>query len=307
MTQGRPWGYLVLLVIGAAWGLSAPMIKLATEATFRPATIMLWQALVAVVVLGVVLGLTGRLQRLPLDARHLRLYVVVGLFGMALPSLASYSATTHLPAGVVSVIISLAPVFALPLALTLGTERFDARRMVGVGLGALAMVLLMAPQTSLPAPGLWVWVPVAALAPLFYAIEGAYVFGAGAVRATPLQVLWAGYAVSLMVAIPLALADGARVLPPAGAGLAMAGFLLAGLLGIGAYGGYLWLIRRAGAVFGALSTYAVTGMGVIWAMLLLGERYSVWVWAALALLVAGLSLVQPRSGAWRKEAEHGRI
>ena len=307
MTQGRPWGYLVLLVIGAAWGLSAPMIKLATEATFRPATIMLWQALVVGVVLGGVLGLTGRLQRLPLDARHLRLYVVVGLFGMALPSLASYSATTHLPAGVVSVIISLAPVFALPLALTLGTERFDARRMVGVGLGALAMVLLMAPQTSLPAPGLWVWVPVAALAPLFYAIEGAYVFGAGAVRATPLQVLWAGYAVSLMVAIPLALWDGARVLPPAGAGLAMAGFLLAGLLGIGAYGGYLWLIRRAGAVFGALSTYAVTGMGVIWAMLLLGERYSVWVWAALALLVAGLSLVQPRSGAWRKEAEHGRI
>ena len=32
-----------------------------------------------------------------------------------------------------------------------------------------------------------------------------------------------------------------------------------------------------------------------------------WMLAALALLVAGLSLVQPRSGAWRKEAEHGRI
>ena len=35
-------------------------------------------------------------------------------------------------------------------------------------------------------------------------------------------------------------------------------------------------------------------MGVIWAMLILDERYSLWVWGALALLFVGLFLVHPR-------------
>lgn len=306
MKIGRGLGYAVLLVIGAAWGLSAPMIKIATDASFPPVAIIVWQAGIAVLVLGLGLSLTGRLRGLPLDARHLRLYAVVGLFGMALPSWASYSATAFLPAGIISVVISLVPVFALPLALALGTERFEARRMAGVALGGLAMVLLIGPDASLPDPALWVWVPVAALAPFFYAVEGAYVFGAGAVRSSALQTLWAGYLVSLGGALPLALLDGVPLLPPAGAGVAMAAFVLAGLLGIGAYAGYLWLIQRTGAVFGAQVAYTVTGMGVLWAMLLLGERYSLWVWGALALLVAGLALVQPRGGL-RQERQDGRI
>jgi len=41
----------------------------------------------------------------------------------------------------------------------------------------------------------------------------------------------------------------------------------------------------------------VTGTGVIWAMVLLGESYSGWVWAALALMLCGLMLVQPRETA----------
>ena len=56
-----------------------------------------------------------------------------------------------------------------------------------------------------------------------------------------------------------------------------------------------WLVGRAGAVFGGQVAYLVTGFGVVWSMLLLGERYSGWVWAALALMLAGLALVQPRT------------
>jgi len=38
----------------------------------------------------------------------------------------------------------------------------------------------------------------------------------------------------------------------------------------------------------------VTGSGIVWAMLLLGERYSGWVWAALGAMMVGVLLVQPR-------------
>lgn len=289
--------YAALLVIGAAWGLSAPMIKIATGAGHAPTAILFWQALLSFLGLGAVLALSGRLRGMRWDLAHLRLYAVVGLFGMALPSLASYSATAHLPSGIVSIVISLVPVFALPMALVLGTERFVPRRLLGVGLGALAMVLLAAPGASLEAPGLWVWVPVAALAPFFYAVEGAYVHGTRVRDTGPFQMLWAGYLFSLLSAFTLNRLEGAPFLPPQGIDLAAGAFVLAGLAGIGAYAGYLMLLRHAGAVFGAQVAYTVTGSGILWAMAVLGERYSATVWLALGLLFLGLFLVQPRGRA----------
>ena len=52
--------------------------------------------------------------------------------------------------------------------------------------------------------------------------------------------------------------------------------------------------QKAGAVFAAQVSYLVTGTGLLWSMAILGERYSLWVWGALAVVFAGLFLVQPR-------------
>lgn len=61
------------------------------------------------------------------------------------------------------------------------------------------------------------------------------------------------------------------------------------------YSAYVWLAARAGSVFASQCSYIVTAAGLLWAMLLLGERFSPWVWAAVAVMLLGLSLVQPRS------------
>ncbi|KPQ06587.1 MAG: EamA-like transporter family [Rhodobacteraceae bacterium HLUCCA12] len=286
--------YLALLAIGGAWGMTTPLVKTATQAGHGALGIALWHGVMNIAVLSMVLAVTGRLRRLPLDRASLRLYTVVGLLGIALPQWASYSATTHLPAGITAIVVSLVPVFSLPLALTLGTERFSTRRLAGVALGALAIVMLVAPGASLPAPDLWVWVLVAVLAPLFYAFEGAFVARSPARAANPIQVIWSGSVVAVLALVPLVVAFGGLRAPLPGFGLAEAGIVLAGVLSMAAFAGYVALLRHAGAVFGAQVAYTVTGSGVIWAMVLLGERYSVWVWGALATLFLGLFLVQPR-------------
>lgn len=288
-------GYLGLLACGAAWGLTTPLIKTATQAGHGALGIALWQAGLNMVLLGAVLAATGKLRGMPVSGPALRLYAVFGLLGMALPSWASFTGTTHLPSGVMSIVIALVPIFALPLALALGTERFQARRLAGVVLGAAAVAILAAPGGALPEPGLWVWVLVGILAPFFYAIEGAWV-AASRVPAGPLQVLWGGSVVAVAVLIPLNLALGGPMLPgPVGQAEGL--IVVAGLLSLGAYAGYIGLLRRCGAVFGAQVGYVVTGSGVIWAMVLLGERYPPAVWVALALLFAGLTMVQPRPSA----------
>lgn len=60
------------------------------------------------------------------------------------------------------------------------------------------------------------------------------------------------------------------------------------------YATYVWLAATAGSVFAAQSSYLVTGAGMVWAMILLGERPSATVWLALAVMLAGVALVQPR-------------
>ena len=60
------------------------------------------------------------------------------------------------------------------------------------------------------------------------------------------------------------------------------------------YASFVWLAARAGSVFASQSAYFTTASGIVWAMLLLGERFSPWVWAAAGLMLCGLMLVSPR-------------
>lgn len=298
MSAARPGlaAYGGLLAVGAAWGLSTPLVKAATTMGHAALGIALFSAAFNVVVLGLFMAATGGFRRMPGDGAALRLYAVFGLFAMALPQWASFSATTHLPAGIMSIVVSLVPIFALPLALVLGTERFSPSRLLGVAIGAAAVALLAAPGGALAEPGLWVWLLVGALAPAFYAVEGAWVANSR-VPAGPLQVLWAGSVVALAVLIPLNVFLGGPLLPAGAPGRGEALVLGAAALSLAAFGGYIVILRRGGAVFGAQVGYMVTGCGVIWAMLLLGERYPAVVWLALGLLFVGLTLVQPRPSA----------
>ena len=60
-----------------------------------------------------------------------------------------------------------------------------------------------------------------------------------------------------------------------------------------AYFGFVWMINRSGPVFASQVGYIVTATGVLLGMAFYDERHSIWVWAALALMMIGLSLVKP--------------
>ena len=295
--------YAGLLLIGSAWGVSFPMVKIAVEGGYSPTGIMVLQLSMTVLGLALWQVLSGGWRRIPLDPAHLRLYAVVGVVGMAVPHLASLVGTARLPAGVMAIVMSLVPMLVLPLSLALGLETFRARRLVGVLLGATAVLMLVGPDTSLPEPGLWVWVLVGAIAPLFYAFEGMYVSHGPAQRAGPFTVLWIGSMVALVIVFPLAALGGGLQWPAAGLARAEWAIIGSEVVSVLGYAGYILVLRLTGPVFGAQVSFVVTGMGVVWSMILLGERYSLWVWGALLLLFMGLFLVQPR-GAVREATDH---
>lgn len=291
---GRAAPYAILLAQGIGWGATVPFAKIAVSTGYGPFGLIVWQLVIGSCVLGTLMLVTGR--RLP-RGRSWRICLAISLVGSILPNTASFVAVRHLPAGVVAILLSSVPMLAFPIALALRTDRFGFARLGGLLCGLAGVALIALPGASLPGPGMAIWLPVALVAPAFYALESNIVGKWGTMGLDPIQLLFGASLIGICIAVPMGLISGQWIdpLPPWGPPdyALMASAAISALV----YASYVWLIGRAGSVFAAQVSYLVTGAGVLWSMALLGERFSSWVWAALALMLCGLALVQPRGAA----------
>ena len=292
----RPSGRLalvgVLLLLGIGWGSTQSLGKLAVSSGHQHFGLIFWQLVIGAVVLGT-LNLLRR-KSFAITRAGLRFAVVIALIGTLIPNSTFYLSVAHLPGGVMSILISTVPLLSLPLALALGMDRFDALRLLGLCCGVLGVALIALPQTSLPSPDMVAWLPVALIGPLFYAMEGNYVAKWGTAGLDAVQAMFWASSVGALMALPLTLWSGQWISPLPPYGVPELALIASSCVHALVYAGYVWLAARAGAVFATQVAYVVTGSGVLWAMLLLGERFSGWVWAALAVMLLGLFLVQPR-------------
>lgn len=290
MTKFAP--VLILIVAGAAWGATQPLAKIAVSGGYQPLGIVFWQLSIGAAALGLICALRGKILRF--ERRDLALYFIVALIGTVLPGIASYSAAVHLPAGVLSILLSTVPMLAFPIALAMGHEAFRWRRVAGLSLGFCGISLLIVPDASLPQGIATAWVFVALIASLCYALEGNVVAKTGTYGQDPMQVLCGASVFGALISLPLAVITGQFINPLAVWGAPNTAILASSLLHAGAYTAYVWLVGRAGPVFAVQISYLVTLFGVTWAMLFLNETYSPYFWAALGIMLAGLALVQPR-------------
>lgn len=288
----RLWLTGILILLGAGWGITQPLAKIAVSEGYGHFGLVFWQLAIGAVVLGAVTFARGK--GLPLGRDYLRFYLVIALIGTVLPNSASYAAIVHLPAGITSILLSLVPMLAFPIALALGLDRFTGLRFAGLACGLAGVALIVLPGSALPEAGQLWWVPIALIAPMFYALEGNVVAKWGTLGLDPVQVLFGASVIGTLVAAPLAIGSGQWIDPRGPWGAPDAALVAAAVIHGVVYSVYVWLVGRAGPVFAVQVSYLVTGFGLFWAILLLGERYAGAVWAAAALMLLGLLLVTPR-------------
>lgn len=283
------WG--AMLAIGLAWGASGPLSKIAVSTGNHPVGVAFWTSVIGAILLTT--ALLARGGRLPLNAASLRFFLICGFLGTALPNSLSYEGFRHLPVGIVLMVVALTPMATLAMAWLLGLERPTRTRVLGVGLGLVAMAMLLLPDSSLPEPGQSFWTLLMGIVALSYAAENVYIARSkpeGFDALTVMAGLFCG-AVVLLGPTMLAL-DAFFPLWPLGA--AEQALIGAALFHIGAYFGFVWLIGRGGPVFASQVGYVVTGSGVLLGILIFGETHGPWVWAALCVLFLGLALVKPQ-------------
>ena len=281
-----------LLIMGAGWGITLPLSKIAVSTGRQPLGLVFWQMVIGAVLLGAIVFVRG--GRLALGRRQIALYLAIAFLGTILPNAASYRAAAHLPAGVMSIVIAMVPMFAFPIALALGQDRFSIARVVGLGLGLGGVALLVGPEASLPDRAMVAFIPLALIAPFFYGLEGNFVGKFGTAGLDPIEVLFGASVFGAVLSFPLALGFGHWLNPLGGFGAPESALVLSSIVHALVYAGYVWLVGRAGAVFAAQVSYLVTIFGVGWAMLILDEAYSGYIWGALGLMLLGMFLVQPR-------------
>ncbi len=284
--------YGTLVFMGLVWGAVFPITKIAVSTGYKPFGIMVWQMVIGVAVSAAFLLLRGK--KLNFTRKNLPVYLGVALLGTVLPNYFSYTASAELPAGIISILIALVPLFAMPIALLMGFEKFNWLRLLGALSGAMALLLLIGPEASLPDPTKYVFVLLMAVAPLLYGLEGNFLTYMGERGLDATQTLFGATIIALIFAVPLALGLGQWIDPIQPWGAPEWAIPAGAVLNVTAYILYVWLIHRAGPVFSSQVAYLVTGWGVLISMVFLGETYSKWVWLAMGMMLVGVALVRPR-------------
>ena len=285
----RPILIMALLIFGILWGGTVPFTKMAVATGHHPLGLIFWQMVLAILLLGPIAIV--RKSALKFDRQHLKFFTIIAIVGTVLPNSFSYLASFHLPGGVMALAIATVPVFSLLIALLIRVEKLNLKRTLGVLCGAVAVALLVLPESSLPDPSKVFFVFIALIAPLAYGVEGNYLAQANPPETGPVATLLGASIIGLLISFPLALFSGGFVDPFNEFGKAEWALVASIGLHIIAYVGYIWLVSKAGAVFSAQIAYIVTPAGVVLSSLILGETHSHWLWASLALMLVALALV----------------
>jgi drug/metabolite transporter (DMT)-like permease len=279
----------LVVAVGLGWTSALTLVRLCVEADIPYLAVVFWPNLLGAVMAG--LWLLVRRRRVPLGWSYLKLYGLLGLFGNAMPVVVIVYVAPRIPLGVFSMNMALEPAFTYAFALILALERFHALRFVGLLLGLGGLMLMLLPQASLPSPDLAPWVALGLLAPLSWAILSVWIARYRPPEADTVVITFGLMLTSALWTLPIMFATGDWSWVPtefgAGEGMMIA---LAALVVV------TWIIafeciRLAGPVLYAGWGYVSTPTGIGVGIVLWNEHHSIWIWAALIVILAGLVLL----------------
>ena len=294
MSSHRFFPYLLITLAGLIWGATFSLALMATAEGAHPLAISAWQ----VVVTSVFLVFVCWYAKVPIFRfRNLRYYAVLAIIGITAPNLAYYYAAPHLSAGVLSITVSTVPLITYAIMLVLHYESVISKRVFGIVLGMIAILLLVLPEQDVNSGDANLWILLALLSAVLYSVENVFI-GHGVDHTIDVRELLCGSnLVAILLQFPLAI--GLGVAEPVSWLLTVPGLALAGLaLGSSiAYAMFFYTIKSSGAVFASQCAYIVTLSGVFWGIVIFAEEHSIWVWSSVAVLMTGLMLVTPNKKA----------
>jgi drug/metabolite transporter (DMT)-like permease len=281
-----------LLFLGAVWGAAFLFLRVA-----GPEVGPVWAAEIRIAIGAAILALIAGPRTWRVARHRLLAFAVVGAAFSAIPFTLIAVATLTLPTGFAAVLNASTPLFTALLSVVWLRQSMTARLAIGLGVGLVAVVLLVG-WSPLPAGLTTILAVLAAVGgALSYAVAGTFVRrrlpGIGGVE------LATGQLVSgAILLLPVALASGAPGTPSTGA--------VVSLIAVGTISTAIpWpifqrLLAQTTPTIASTVTFVVPAFAIAWGAMVLGEPIGAELLIGFGLilvslvLVAGIRIPMPR-------------
>jgi drug/metabolite transporter (DMT)-like permease len=297
MTALRPMGagdWLMLVVLSMLW--SGSFFFVAVAVTGLPTfTIVGTRVMLSALALGVIAWLSG--YRVPLDRRTLAGFAFMGIFNNAVPLTMIAWAQRYVPSGLASILSGTMPLFIVVVAhFMTHDERLNPGKIAGVLLGLVGLVVLIG-VAALDDFGINV---IAELVLVASSVSYAFglTYGRRMRHVRPTVLATGQLTVSSLVLMPVAVVLERPWLLPQPDWTVMAA--MAGLICLStvlAYMIYYRILATAGATSASLVTFLIPIGALALGIAVLGERLETNHVIGMALILAGLLLIDGR--VWR--------
>ncbi|MEZ4664174.1 MAG: DMT family transporter, partial [Caldilineaceae bacterium] len=284
---------LLLLLPGIVWGASFTVVELVLPVV-PPVTITLLRSVISVIMLLGMMWFAG--GYLPRNAKEWAPFFLLAAINQATPFALTAWGQVYIDGGLASILLSVMPLFTALLAWWfMDDEALTFNKVVGIGLGLLGIVLLMG-FDAMQTLGANVLAQLAIVgAALLYAISAVLIR-----RVYPLQPTGlSAWALRLRITAAQFVAAAILLLPfslwldaPWRLHITLDawGYLI--FLGVGvtllATVTYFYLIEQFGAGTASTTIYLIPVAGVLSGVLILGEKLTGQMAAALVLILGGI-------------------
>ena len=279
---------LLLLFLGSSWGLYFSMLKIAVRSGIS------YTGILTLTTLGVAIGMSAiallRGRKPEFGRSHAWFYLVCALSGYLLPMIVELLVIAHMPAGVLTLIVSMAPLATLLLAWLVKTDSISPSRVGGILVGAFAIFAILLPDAHLGEAVALHWLLLATLVPLSYAVHHNFTArywpsGSDSYQVACGEAIFAAALLLLFSAFNWQWQDVQSWNEGHSAILFMAAISLIDIYI------YFELIRLKGPIYTSHANYFMVVSGVIWGMVIFDERPSSLMWLSALLLIGSLYLV----------------
>lgn len=262
----------------------------------------------ASVVLGTITLVSGR--PFIINRATLIYAAVAGQITFAIPFGMLVVVIPHIGSGIPSILQSMTPIITLGIVYALHLEKPNPVRMTGLaaGLAGALIILVSRNAGAVDASASFLLYLAALVTPAVLATGNVYRTtswpeGQGPLPLATLTLAAAAIGIFLFLGLGWLMGNSVEIIRPLTIGWWLI-IMQAMATGVG-YAFFFRLQQVGGPVYLSQISYVNTAVGVGFAVLIFSERLSVWVWVAVALVFAGIALVNRTNAAPAARSSHG--
>ncbi|MDA5092473.1 response regulator [Aliiroseovarius sp. KMU-50] len=284
-------GTILVLIAGLIFGIVPALGRMTAALEVPSLGVVVWANSVAAVAcfgIGIVRGGRPKIRK-----RHLGFFLIWALVLGCFYQIATVTIASHVEASMIALIGSSRGFMVFALAALIAVERPSLQRLLGLGIGFVAVSAVLFGQGGGSAADSILWLGAALLLPMLLAIHTILMTWRPR-EIDAFMTVGIMMALSTVMLAPVAIATDTMIWPSAGGGRVGMIILVLGLASGVAVALALHIVAEAGAVFAGQIAYSQTLAGIAWGMLLLNEILPLIAWLAFGLVLVGFWLVQPK-------------